>query len=151
MGCRLIRSLALSVVALGIFVLSGCAGGGGQGPVGKIKDEALSAGRLPKDFAFAGEDFFHDMDQTKDGPLELTPNQVRGRNMWLVWTGGDDRLWDVLNWKSFGTFDLLKTISSHKKLKFGRHNRWDYLGIVNEPCFEEAKGGDPERFGLWLD
>lgn len=147
----MIRSLAFSVIALWIFVLSGCAGGGGQGPVGKIKDEALSAGRLPKDFAFAGEDFFHDMDQTRDGPLQLTPNQIRGRNMWLVWTGGDDRLWDVLNWKSFGTFDLLKTISSHQKLKFGRHNRWDYLGILNEPCFEEAKAGDPERFGLWLD
>ena len=33
--------------------------------------------------------------------------------MWLVWTGGDDRLWDVLTVSSLGTFDLLKTISSH--------------------------------------
>ena len=22
---------------------------------------------------------------------------------------------------------------------------------MNEPCFEEAKQGDPDRFGLWLD
>jgi hypothetical protein len=57
----------------------------------------------------------------------------------------------VLNWKSFGIFDLLKTISSNKSLKYGRHNRWEYLGLVNEPCFEEAKQGDPDRFGLWLD
>jgi len=71
--------------------------------------------------------------------------------MWLVWTGGDDRLWDTLNWKSFGTFDLLKTISSHKNLKFGRRNRWETLGLVNEPCFAEPTEGDPERFGLWLD
>src|SRR5260370_11108863 len=91
------------------------------------------------------------MDQTKDGPLQLTRNQIRGRNMWMVWTGGDDRLWDVLSWKGFGPFDLLKTISSHKNLKFGRHNRWKYLGVVNEPCFEEATQGDPERFGVWLD
>src|SRR2546422_10966046 len=130
-----IRSFMFFVFTLYICVFSGCASGGGQGSVGKIKDEALSATRLPGSFQFADKDFFHDMDQTKDGPLQLTTNQIRGRNMWMVWTGGDDRLWDTLNWKSFGTFDLLKTISSHKNLKFGRHNRWEYLGLVNEPCF----------------
>jgi hypothetical protein len=94
------------------------------------------------------------MDQTKNGLLPLTHDQIQGRNMWMVWTGGDDRLWDVLNWKSYGIFDLLKTISSNVKTKdgttFGRHNRWEYLGLVNEPCFEEAKAPDPERstFGL---
>lgn len=146
-----IRSLAYLAFTLWILILSGCASGGGKGPVGKIKDEALSAGRSADSFGFASEDLFHDMDQTKDGPLQLTTDQIRGRNMWMVWTGGDDRLWDVLNWKSFGAFDLLKTISSNKNLKFGRHNRWEYLGLVNEPCFEEAKAGDPDRFGLWLD
>jgi len=145
------RSLSSFAFALCLGILAGCSSGGGQGPVDKIKDEALSASRLPDSFKFAGEDFFHDMDQTKDGPLQLTTNQIRGRNMWLVWTGGDDRLWDTLNWKSYGVFDLLKTVSSHKNLKFGRHNRWEYLGLVNEPCFEEAKEGDPDRFGLWLD
>jgi hypothetical protein len=135
-----------------ICIMSGCASGGGRGPVEKIKDEALSAGRAadPASFPFADEDFFHDMDQTKDGPLPLTKRQIQGRNMWMVWTGGDDRLWDVLNWKSFGTFDLLRTISSYGSV-YGRHNRWEYLGLVNEPCFEEPKQGDPERFGLWLD
>ena len=34
---------------------------------------------------------------------------------------------------------------------YGRHNRWRYLGLVNEPCFKEATGPDPNRFGLWLD
>ena len=138
------------VAALVVCVLSGCSSGGGQGPIDKIKDEALAVGRLPDSFRFADEDFFHDMDQTKDGPLKLTADQIRGRNMWMVWTGCDDRLWDVLNWKSFGTFDLLRTISSYGNT-FGRHNRWAYLGLANEPCFEEAKEGDPERFGLWLD
>jgi len=88
----------------------------------------------------------------------LTTSQTQGRNMWLVWTGGNDRLWDVLNWKSYGIFDLLKTISSNPNasnpnLKFGRPNRWQYLGVVNEPCFEEATGPDPDRFlekSSWL-
>jgi hypothetical protein len=140
-------------LAVCLFVLAGCSSGGGKGPVGKIKDEALSAvpPRMASSFKFADEDYFHDMDQTKDGPLQLTTDQIQGRNMWLVWTAGDDRLWDVLNWKSYGTFDLLQTISSHPGAKSGRHNRWEYLGVVNEPCFEEAKQGDPQRFGLWLD
>ncbi len=29
--------------------------------------------------------------------------------------------------------------------------RWKYLGLVNEPCFEQPTAPDPERFGLWLD
>jgi len=144
--------ICISVGATLACVLSGCASGGGRGPVEKIKDEALSAGRVadPASFPFADEDFFHDMDQTRDGPLQLTKSQIQGRDMWMVWTGGDDRLWDALNWKSFGTFDLLRTISSYGPV-FGRHNRWEYLRVVNEPCFEEPKQGDPERFGLWLD
>ena len=27
--------------------------------------------------------------------------------------------------------------------------RWRYFGLVNEPCFEKAKG--PDEYGLWLD
>ncbi len=50
-----------------------------------------------------------------------------------------------------GTLDLLKTVSSYPSLKFSRDNRWNYLGLVNEPCFEKAAGPDPQRFGLWLD
>lgn len=81
----------------------------------------------------------------------FTPPEIEGRNMWMVWTGGNDRLWDRLTVDSIGSFDLLKTISSHPRLGYGRHNRWYYLGLVNEPCFAEASGPDPNRFGLWLD
>src|SRR5262245_38555286 len=35
--------------------------------------------------------------------------------------------------------------------KSTRDNRWIYLGLVNEPCFEKATGPDEKRFGLWLD
>jgi hypothetical protein len=34
---------------------------------------------------------------------------VMGRNMWLVWTGGNDRFWDTISATSFGTLDFLKT------------------------------------------
>jgi hypothetical protein len=118
----------------------------------------------------AEDDYFHDM----DGRATLNRAQLKrdlepwvlniseqdawkatviGRNNWIVWTAGNDRLWDVLANKSFGNIDLLKTISSAPGTKFGRHNRWSYLGLVNEPCFTEPKRDSPrqDRFGLYLD
>ena len=114
---------------------------------GLIKDEALRAGRTAASFPAADEDYFHDM----DGKVVLTSDEVKGRNMWLVWTGGDDKFWDSLTTTSVGTLDFLKTVSNHPALKASRDNRWDYLGLVNEPCFDKATGPDPERYGLWLD
>src|ERR1700747_1145917 len=53
---------------------------------------------------------------------------------------------------SAGALDFLKILSSHKSLtKLSRDDRWEYFGVVNDPCFEKATGPDPERFGLWLD
>ena len=126
---------------------------------GTVRDEAMRAGRHPEDFLQPTDDYFRDMDYNiVNGarPTFTQPQQIEGRNMWMVWTGGNDRLWDRLTIDSLGTFDLLKTISSHPPTAeyatdYGRHNRWRYLGLVNEPCFKEATGPDPNRFGLWLD
>jgi len=107
----------------------------------------MRAGRDAKSFPAADEDYFHDM----DGGIGLTPNEIKGRNTWIVWTGGNDRFWDIIGVDSFGALDFLKTISSHPSLKFSRDNRWSWLGLVNEPCFEKATGPDPNRYGLWLD
>ena len=79
------------------------------------------------------------------------PDEIDGPEHWLVWTGGNDVLWDQLATISFGALDFLKTLSSHPRLKFSRDNRWNYLGLVNEPCFEKPTGPDPQRYGLWLD
>ncbi len=114
---------------------------------GPVQDEAMQAHRTAETFPAADEDYFHDM----DGGVPLTPAEVKGRNNWIVWTGGNDRFWDTISGDSVGTLDLLKTISSKPELGYGRSNRWHYLGLVNEPCFEEAKGPDPEHHGLWLD
>jgi hypothetical protein len=119
---------------------------------GTVLDEARQAQRPASSFTAAEEDYFHDMDQNKDGVVTLTPEEIKGRNTWVVWTGGNDRLWSHLTTDSFGALDFLKTISSHPSLKnFSRANRWRYLGLINEPCFEKATGPDPLRFGLWLD
>jgi hypothetical protein len=131
--------LALSFICL----LTAC-----SGPTpGTVLDEASRANRAATSFNAADEDYFKPM----DSGVELSPDEVKGRNTWIVWTGGNDRFWDTISRKSVGTLDFLKTVSSHPSLKYSRDNRWKYLGLVNEPCFEKATGPDPTRFGLWLD
>ena len=107
----------------------------GRNPkTGHVLDEALAAGRDPGTFTAADEDYFHDM----DGGIALTPDEVKGRNTWIVWTGGNDAMWDKLTVTSVGALDFLKIVSSGPGLKFSRDNRWEYLGLVNEPCFDKA-------------
>jgi cytochrome c2 len=113
----------------------------------QIIDEARQAGRSAQSLPPADEDYFRAM----DGGIPLTPDEVKGRNMWIVWTGGNDRLWDKLTNLTFGSFDLLKILSSTPGLKYSRDNRWSYLGLVNEPCFTKPTGPDPKHYGLWLD
>lgn len=115
-------------------------------------DEAQTAGRDAATFPHADEDYFRDM----DNGISLTKEAIKGRNMWMVWTGGNDRFWDKVTPSSLGTFDLLKIVTSHPSQtycygKCDRDSRWRWLGAVNEPCFEKPTGPDPNRFGLWLD
>lgn len=137
---RLTRVVAASGMALALAIA-------GQALAAGVPDEAARARRAAASFPAADEDYFKAM----DGGLALSPNEVKGRNTWLVWSGGNDRFWDLLTRATWGAFDLLKTLSSHPSLKATRDNRWAYLGLVNEPCFDKATGPDPDRFGLWLD
>ena len=138
------------ILALAALSLAAC-----NGPrPGHVLDEAKRAGREAASFPQSSIDYFHDMDQAAGYPLTLNQREVQGRNMWLVWTGGNDRFWDGLSATTFGGFDLLKIVTSYPDPKvqlFHRDNRWAYLGLVNEPCFDEAKAPDPQRFGLYLD
>lgn len=147
------------LIILPPLLLIGCA---------TVVDEAQQAGRNEQSFPPADEDYFADMDGGISkhpkkvaaaldsyipgiSPEDAVAAVVRGRNNWIVWSAGNDRLWDELNRASVGAFDLLKLISSHPSLKFNRHNRWSYLGLVNEPCFLATDGPRVDRFGLWLD
>jgi len=139
------RRTCATICAVVLTASAGC--GAPQPKPGTVLDEAMRAKRTAQSFPAADEDYFHDM----DGGLPFTKEQIEGRNMWLVWTGGNDRLWDVLAAEGNGSLDFLKTISSHPSLPYSRDTRWNYLGLVNEPCFKRATGPDPNRYGLWLD
>ncbi len=130
------------------------------------KDEAMLAGRDAKSMPGADEDYYADMDYG----LTKNPEAVRaavdpyihgvsaadavkyvaiGRNNWIVWTGGNDRLWDKLNASSVGNLDLLKTISNYGP--YTRDNRWRWYGLVNEPCYKKNTQAREDRWGLILD
>jgi hypothetical protein len=137
-GPRLL--LATGLLALSVWL-------GAEARAQAVIDEARQAGRSAQSFPAADEDYFRAM----DGGISLTPDEVKGRNMWIVWTGGNDRLWDDLTNITFGNFDLLKILSSYPGLKYSRDSRWNYFGLVNEPCFSKATGPNQQRYGLWLD
>ncbi|HEY3674854.1 MAG TPA: hypothetical protein VGK84_02575, partial [Candidatus Tumulicola sp.] len=132
----------LALVLGALAILPACAGHSQT-----VQDEAKAAGREPSSFVAADEDYFRAM----DGGIALTPGEIKGRNTWIVWSGGNDRFWDRLSAVSFGNLDLLKIVSSYPTLTTTRDNRWQTIGLINEPCFTKAAQADSNRFGLWLD
>src|SRR4026209_1234805 len=93
-------------------------------PRGATLDEALEAGRDASSFPAADADYFHDM----DGGVRLTPEEIKGRNSWTVWTAGNDRFWDGIGVSAYGALDFLKTISTHPSLTTSRDHRRQHLG-----------------------
>src|SRR6266568_3845847 len=191
----------LSAALLCTFILGAC-----RGPQpGSVVDEAMTAGLTAKDLPGSDDDYLRAMDRGLDSEAvhkalpflskeEAWKAYNRGRNNWVVWTAGNDTLWDFLANNTFGAFDLLKIVSSHPGIRYcgnknpvygygeggkgedrqfyevSRQNRWKYLGLVNEPGFQQwdlkgcdwkndkkseaepyGKCGDHNRFGLWLD
>jgi hypothetical protein len=233
-------------ILLCAITLANC---GDQPRPGNVVDEAMKAGLTAKDLPGSDDDYLRAMDRGLDenavhkalpflSKEEAWKSYNRGRNNWVVWTAGNDTLWDYLANNAFGAFDLLKIVSSHPGIRYcgnknpvygygdggkggdygkekqpgyakdkqseyvqgksapapyppgyvaydedddckgddrqfyevSRQNRWKYLGLVNEPGFQQwdpkgcdwkndkktdaepyGKCGDPNRFGLWLD
>ncbi|MGH7470852.1 MAG: c-type cytochrome [Longimicrobiales bacterium] len=85
-----------------------------------------------------------DLFQPMDGGVALSENEIKGRNTWMIWTGGNADFWNWLAQYGFGTNDLLKTLDSRTRLR-----RFRAAGLINEPGFRVA--AQPDTFGLWLD
>jgi hypothetical protein len=85
-------------------------------------------------FPPATADYFREMDMvaSPDGKglveLKLTPDQVKGRNAWVMWGGGNEAFWDWLARHSYGAIDLLKLVDSNERGK-----RFARRGVVTEP------------------
>ena len=129
--------LATSAAIVGL-TFAGC--DANQPQPGTVVDEAMQAGWTASKLKPAvvnqtNPDYFREM----DGGVSLSADEAAGRITWLVWTGGNDRLWDTLATASFGSLDFLKTLSSPPTTR------------VNEPCMHKPTAPDPNRYGLWLD
>jgi hypothetical protein len=120
---------ALLLVAVATFLVLR----GNTPKSGEVQDEAMLAKRDAASFPAAADRYFDAM----DNGVKLSDDETKGRNMWLVWTGGNDRFWDTVIKDSFGTFDLLKMISSAPGLPYSRDSRWAHFGVINEPCFDK--------------
>ncbi len=73
-----------------------------------------------------------------------TPNEVLGRNTWMLWCGGNEGFWDWLAGNSYGFTDLLKLVDSRT-----RATRFNSAGVINEPGMKQAS--KPDQYGLWID
>ena len=105
-------------------------------------DEAKAAGKSTADFPQIAADIFKPM----DGGIDLSPEEIMGRNTWNLWSGGNQHFWNHAAQDSYGLMDLLKMLDNRK---FPRGERFKTLGLVNEPGFRAPS--KPDEFGLWLD
>jgi cytochrome c5 len=105
-------------------------------------DEAKAAGLTTADFPQITADIFKPM----DGGIDLSPEEIMGRNTWNLWSGGNQQFWNHAAEDSFGLMDLLKMLDNRK---YPRGERFKVLGAVNEPGFRAPS--KPDEYGLWLD
>jgi len=73
-------------------------------------DEAKAAGKSTADFPQIAADVFKPM----DGGIDLSPEEIMGRNTWNLWSGGNEHFWNHVAQDSFGLMDLLKMLDNRK-------------------------------------
>ena len=95
------------------------------------EDEAKLAGLTTADFPQITADVFKPM----DGGVQLTPEEIMGRNAWNLWTGGNQHFWNHVAQDSYGLMDLLKMLDNRK---YQRGERFKTLGLSIEPGFHAA-------------
>ena len=115
-----------------------------------IMDEAQMLGKTEADYPEESNPIWKYMDgDTPDVPgkhkvLELTPDEEKGRNTWLMWCGGNEAFWDWFADHSLGLCDLLKVLDSRD-----RGHRFEKYGLMSEPGFRQNL--TPDENGLYLD
>lgn len=133
------HSIFSTAFALLLISLAGCKPKGPATASGdSLADDA--DGRKPEDFPELAADVFKKM----DGDIKLTEDEIKGRNTWNLWCGGDEQFWERMAREGYGLFDLLMTIDSRNRAK-----RFSEIGLINQPGFKQAS--KPDQYGLWID
>ncbi len=127
--------VAASVVVLAFLFQTGCKK---NEPIDEAKAASLTTANFPQITA----DVFKPM----DGGIGLSPEEIMGRNAWILWSAGDQHFWNQAAQDSYGLIDLLKTLDNRE---YPRGKRFRILGLINEPGFRAPS--KPDEFGLCLD
>ena len=134
MKTRLFRSHCTAACILIAVAITACK------PTSQLSQKDDGGGRKPSDFPELADDVFKPM----DGGITLSADEIKGRNTWNLWCGGDEQFWDRVAREALGLFDLIKTIDSRN-----RDKRFKELGLINQPGYKQAS--KPDKYGLWLD
>ena len=126
-------SIVFASGLVAVVLLSAC-----KGPRTTAVDDG--GGRRPEDFPEIAADVFKPL----DGGIALASDEIKGRNTWNLWTGGNEQFWDRMSRESFGLMDLLKTVDSRQRAK-----RFEDMGLINQPGYRQAT--KPDEYGLWID
>jgi hypothetical protein len=147
----LFRVLAMALATASLTCLASVA-------VADIVDEAKAQGKTTADFPADDYDYFRDMDMRPDGtddgsgnstlkPLDLTKDEIKGRNTWMMWCGGNEGFWDHLSTHSYGFMDLLKLCDFAPDDKLAG-KRWGPTGLSVEPGTKLPD--KPDEYGLYV-
>jgi len=120
------------LIALSL-VNAGC-----RGKANSLADPA--GGRNPEDLPEIAFDVFKPM----DGGIDLAPDEIKGRNTWNLWCGGNEQFWDRMSREAYGLTDMLRMIDSRN-----RGARFKELGLINQPGYRQAS--KPDQYGVWID
>lgn len=103
------------------------------------------------DFPAESRDVFAPMDQRAGHgdrlvPLEMTEDQIKGRNTWVLWCAGNETFWSWLQQYGYGFADFLKLVDSKE-----RAGRFHKTGLINQPGMGPREAGQSGPWGLHLD
>ncbi|AMV28684.1 hypothetical protein VT84_30040 [Gemmata sp. SH-PL17] len=152
------------LVALSAALVIGCAGdsgknippdealarvrkyGGEYGSLGKGADAKTWEKAAYEYYRPASLNYFEDMDAmgTTDvvgaKKLALSPEAIKGRNAWVIWTAGNEAWWNWLAQYGYGTIDLLKLVDhTNRNVRFNR------TGLMNEPATRPPTDAETEK------
>jgi hypothetical protein len=144
-----------TLLLLCLFACSACQSRSGLSDK-PIVDEAQAAGKTENDFRADGFDYFAEMDTAVDpygpddayarpAPLRLTADEIKGRNTWMLWTGGNEAFWDWLANHSYGFVDLLKLVDFNPQRQWFRFKD---AGLIVEPNTRTPAKAD--QYGLYI-
>lgn len=71
---------------------------------------------------------------------------IRGQNTWMLWSQGNEPLWDWLSQHGYGIADFLVLLDSR-----ARESRFKTTGLINQPGMVARKERSQRILGLYLD